>query len=111
MRMRCVDPSMLCRNHLLGEHVETHMFAGTIKKGISVKGYISRGLLNSKLKERHDLLAEEMCKRGMCHNSSLDFDICFECEDLINPITNEEELKRRCPHCSELIDKRRGEKI
>ena len=44
MRMWMVDPSLLCRKHLLGEHLECHMFVGTINKNISIKGYIKNGL-------------------------------------------------------------------
>ena len=32
MRMWMIDPTMLCTKHLLGEHVELHMFVGTINK-------------------------------------------------------------------------------
>ena len=33
MRMWLVNPALLCRQHLLGEHVEMHMFAGHILEG------------------------------------------------------------------------------
>ena len=36
MRMWNVDPKLMCNKHLLGEHVEMHMFFGTIQKGISM---------------------------------------------------------------------------
>ena len=32
MRQWMVDPRLLCRKHLLGEHVENHMFIGTLKR-------------------------------------------------------------------------------
>jgi hypothetical protein len=31
MRMWMVNPRIMCGNHLLGEHLETHMFYGIIK--------------------------------------------------------------------------------
>lgn len=72
MRMWGVSPNMLCREHLLGEHLEMHMFAGSIKKGISMKGYVDNNLLEPrKIKERHDALAEEMLIRGYKHRSPL----------------------------------------
>lgn len=40
MRMWGVDPKVLCTKHMIGEHAETHMFLGTIKKGTSIKGLI-----------------------------------------------------------------------
>ena len=45
MRMWMVDPRIMCRQHLLGEHVEIHMFVGAISRGKSVKGYLEKGLL------------------------------------------------------------------
>ena len=78
MRMCGVDPKKLCRKHLLGEHVEMHMFAGAINKGNSIDGYIARGLVNPELiQSRHDQLDEEIKKRGYDHKSTLLFD-CSE---------------------------------
>jgi len=72
MRLWLVNPKIMCRKHLLGEHLECHMFVGTLNKGISVEGYVSKGLLEtSKLKERHDALAYEIISRGYKHNSPL----------------------------------------
>lgn len=100
MRMWGIDPKKLCRKHLLGEHVEMHMFAGTINKGISIVGYLSRGLVNpQEIESRHSLLSEEMQRRGYNHNSPL----LFDCSNLpMTPLSiadNEIELKRRCQEC------------
>lgn len=67
-----VPPDMMCRKHLLGEHIETHMFVGAINKGSSVAGYITGGLLEfDSLRQRHDKLVHEMMTRGYKHNSPL----------------------------------------
>jgi len=72
MRMWNVPPEILCNQHLLGEHVEMHMFAGSINKGISIKGYIKKGLVEpGKIEERHAELVIEMERRGMNHQSPL----------------------------------------
>lgn len=72
MRMWMVNPKKMCRKHLLGEHVELHMFVGTIKKGISIQGYIDNGLVNPRMiKKRHKELVKEMERRGYNHNSPL----------------------------------------
>ncbi len=72
MRMWMVRPEMMCQKHLLGEHVEIHMLAGTLKRGKSIALFIDKGLLEpSSLAERHDKLAEEMLKRGFRHLSPL----------------------------------------
>ena len=95
-----VDPNKLCRKHLLGEHVEMHMFAGTIRKGISIAGYIKNGLVNPfMITIRHDQLAEEMKKRGYNHQSDLDFS-SYGLELIpIDIEANGKELTRRCPEC------------
>lgn len=72
MRMWLVDPKIMCRQHLLGEHVEMHMFAGTIERKMSIAGYLENNLLEPKLiRTRHDRLAKEMERRGFNHNSPL----------------------------------------
>ena len=72
MRMWMVDPKIMCRKHLLGEHLELHMFVGTINKGISIQGYLDKNLLEPLgLIGRHALLVEEMTRRGYNHQSPL----------------------------------------
>ena len=72
MRMWMVDPLLLCDRHLLGEHVETHMLAGTLARGRSIDGYIAKDLLEpASLGQRHDRLAAEMLARGFRHESPL----------------------------------------
>jgi len=62
----------MCNKHLLGEHVEIHMFIGSIRKGISITGYIKNDLLEPKsIYKRHNEIAEEMKKRGFNHRSPL----------------------------------------
>ena len=64
MRMWMIDPKLLCNRHLAGEHVEHHMFLGTMKKGKSLDGYFKNNLLQLKdLIKRHDILAEEMKRK------------------------------------------------
>jgi len=71
-----VPPEILCQNHLLGEHLETHMFLGVIKKQIKLFGYLSKNLLEPlSLKSRHDFLENEMRKRGLHVKSPLEFDV------------------------------------
>lgn len=61
MRMWMVNPRIMCRQHLLGEHVEIHMFIGTLNRKKSVKGYLEKGLLEiHNLYARHEILVEEM---------------------------------------------------
>lgn len=108
MRMWGVNPKLMCRKHLLGEHVEMHMFIGTMNKGISISGYIEKGLVNpAQIKLRHNQLAKEMEKRGYNHQSPLPFikpDILTPFI-LVNIKENKKELARRCPECLAKINK------
>jgi len=98
-----VDPIKICNRHLLGEHVEMHMFVGTIKNGISIDGYIKKGLVSPKLlKIRHDILAYEMIKRGMNHQSPI-VDFFDNREGFITPLA-EKELFSRCENCRSRIE-------
>lgn len=104
MRMWGVDPSLLCQQHLLGEHVEMHMFVGTIRKGISIQGYIDKGLVDpARIKQRHEELSSEMVSRGMNHNSPL-LRIGKKPSCEIDVLENMKELHRRCPACRERIE-------
>lgn len=72
MRMWMVDPMILCRQHLMGEHNETHAFIGTIRKQKKLDGYIKNNSLELKsILKRHDDLANEMLRRGYNHKSPL----------------------------------------
>jgi hypothetical protein len=68
MRMWMVEPKIMCKNHLLGEHAEIHMFVWNIARNRSVNGYITKGLLEThNLCSRHEELAQELTKRGYHH--------------------------------------------
>jgi hypothetical protein len=108
MRIWAVPTHLLCRKHLQGEHVETHMFLGTIEKGNSLQGFIDDGLFSvGLLRKRHDDLAREMLKRGGKHDSPLDFRVKDHPEipkgNKIDVSANILELARRCPGCYERV--------
>ena len=76
MRIWDVPPEELCREHLLGEHVEAHAVWSIITKGL--KGYSHhpevlrwKGKLAA-LYIRHEDMAQEMKRRGYSHKSPLD---------------------------------------
>lgn len=103
MRMWNVPPEVLCRKHLLGEHVEMHMFIGTIQKGVSIKGYLEKGLVDpSNIYDRHELLANEINNRGMNHKSSIVY-LPGLIPHFVNSRANIKELQRRCPDCNKRI--------
>jgi hypothetical protein len=88
----------MCRQHLLGEHVECHMIAGCISKGFSLSGYIEGGLVDlSRLSARHDALAREMSSRGYAHKSPLGK--VRATGGKVDSSRSERELKSRCRRC------------
>jgi len=112
MRMWLVDPEIMCRKHLLGEHVECHMIAGSIIKGKNLQGYLDNGLIDVKeLRSRHHELALEMNARGYRHNSPLQlFKHPIKYENVgINPDKNFKELMDRCSKCKQrFLNKKRN---
>lgn len=105
MRQWLVPTECLCNQHLLGEHVECHMFIGTLKKKKSIQGYLRNKLLNPQtLYTRHKDLVIEMEKRGFKHKSILEkikIDIFAETVDIKQ---NFNDLKSRCKNCKERIE-------
>ena len=97
--MWMVDPELLCREHLLGEHNELHKIYGCLKIGRSLKGYFDKGFIElQSLEKRHKELVDEMLRRKYNHNSPLQ----FECKHKFGKVDvkkNIEELRRRCERC------------
>ncbi len=72
-----IDPSQLCRQHLLGEHREVHCIYTVLTEDYSSRGYRHhpevrrwRGFVPA-LVARHDALVAEMTRRGYNHQSPL----------------------------------------
>lgn len=75
MRIWDIHPKRLCRNHLLGEHRELHAIWSILTK--NKKGYSRhpetlrwKGKLKALFK-RHELLINEMKRRGYSHKTCL----------------------------------------
>src|SRR5262245_3560505 len=81
MRVWDIDPAILCRQHLLGEHRELHGLWNILvreEQGQGTGGYANHpetrrweGRLKA-LYGRHEALVVEMGKRGYNHGSPLD---------------------------------------
>jgi len=103
MRMWNVSPKQMCNQHLLGEHVECHMFVGCLNKDMSLKGYLNNGLLEiHNLRKRHDLIAKEMKIRNMKHESELE-DFKVVKAGKINSKISHDDLIKRCKDCRSLM--------
>jgi hypothetical protein len=105
MRMWNINPKLMCRKHLLGEHVELHMLVGSIKKNKNINGFVEKNLVQTNLiTKRHEELVKEMLSRNYNHNSPLNY------KDKLNLGKVEikkslEDLKLRCKDCKELMKK------
>lgn len=100
MRMWMVAPRILCKKHLLGEHVELHMLAGAVKKGRSLRGFFDKGLLDPMVAEaRHTELVEEMLLRGYMHDSPWPEDFVPSPGALMPQAQAVKELIDRCEDC------------
>lgn len=82
------------------------MLAGTLVKGRSIAGFITKELLEpASLAERHERLADEMAARGFTHRSPLpDVDLSALPEDArvcrVDAGRSYAELLDRCEACS-----------
>ena len=110
MRMWMVDPKIMCSQHLVGEHLEIHMFIGTLRKGVSIAAYVRSNAVEPKaLYSRHEELIEEMGNRGYKKDGSpVDEQEVQELieklpEDILNAKVDVEEsqdlLLDRCEDC------------
>ncbi len=109
MRMWMVDVRKMCRKHLLGEHVECHMIAASVRDGRSLDGYVDSNALQLKsLVVRHAALSREMLRRGYRHRSPL-LTLSWNIEisrkawaSRVSLSASRAELHRRCQECREM---------
>lgn len=107
-RMWGIDPTLLCDQHLLGEHTELHQVVGTIRHHphgeAIVRGHAEKQQLDtSRIRARHDALADELERRGMTHDSPLDFEDALGL-GRVDRRANLVELRARCVACRRRID-------
>lgn len=102
--MWMINPKFLCRNHLVGEHVELHMLLGSLKKDKNIEGFIADKLVEPQsIQERHKELVGEMDKRGYNHKSELGSEDLKAIESApkgeVDLEANRRELWNRCEKC------------
>lgn len=110
--MWMINPKLLCRKHLLGEHSEIHKHKPSFLKQHKIKGRIFPIVLiePAMMKIRHDQLAEEMIKRNYNHKSPYEMpDLSYLPENQtyakVDIKVSLKELKNRCKDCKENIEK------
>ena len=101
--MWMLEPSLLCRQHLLGEHKELHMLAGSINRGKRLGRFITDKLVDpSSLVARHAAVAAEMTARGYNHASPLPEVATDLLEQVVLDLeANRSDLLGRCASCRE----------
>lgn len=115
MRMWMVDPRILCRQHLLGEHGELHKHHHTFVKGWSIAG--RRGQIEPRnMRRRHEALVREMLRRGYSHYSPYTQpDLSdYPTEDRngsVDRVTALRDLLNRCVSCHERYNQMVNEEI
>lgn len=108
MRMWMVNPKLMCRKHLLGEHGEIHKFKHNFEKQHNMMGRVGQ-IIPQLMQQRHDDLAKEMLNRGYNHNSPYTQpDVSYlgldEFENSLDIEFNINDLKYRCEDCRRLIE-------
>jgi hypothetical protein len=112
--MWMTDPKLMCRQHLLGEHVELHMLAGAIAKGTNLNGFVANNCLQfSDINNRHDELVAEMKARNYNHKSLLSKITNNNYSDYIlnSRVDIEQSLKdlmQRCKKCSQRLGEKQN---
>lgn len=109
MRMWMVDPKLLCRKHLLGEHGEIHKHRHCFEKGYSIKNRIGQ-IEPEKMEARHNILADEMIRRGYNHRSPYcqpDLSKYDLTDFVVDTRESLQDLESRCSDCASLIHQHR----
>lgn len=104
-----IDPALLCDQHLVGEHAEMHQAVGTLRNHphgeAIVRGHAENQQVDTaRIQARHDELAEELERRGLTHDSPLEYDDTHDLGD-IDPERNRRALGERCADCRRRIER------
>lgn len=107
MRMWMVDPTLMCRKHLLGEHFEIHKHRHNFEKRHSIAGRVSGEVIQVEpeaMKRRHDELAATLkSHRSPYGMPDLSYLPVEHREAKVDQEESVRELLRRCPDCRKLI--------
>lgn len=113
MRMWMLPPRLLCRQHLLGEHAEIHKFRPSFEKRHDMTRRIELEQIEPRsMKRRHDVLVEEILRRGYNHDSPYELpDLSYIDPELLDVSVSRLsalfDLLARCDDCWERFVERR----
>jgi len=110
MRMWMIDPKLLCQKHLLGEHGEIHKHRHNFVKQHSITKRVSPvvQIEPNAMETRHDVLAKEILRRGMNHQSpfvqpSVAYLPVAEQLAVVDTQNSLRDLSNRCLECAKRI--------
>jgi len=105
MRMWMIDPKLLCRKHLLGEHGEIHKHRHNFVKQHSIAGRLSPivQIEPIEMERRHNDLAAEMIRRGCKHQSPYSLpDLSYlPHEHIFAKVDQEQSIRDLCERCKD----------
>lgn len=106
MRNWNINPKLLCRQHLLGEHFEIHKAVGNLRhSGKWTISLTNKGFLEPQnFLKRHNQLIKEMIKRGFKHNSPLEIKELKLPMGKVDIKKSIKDLKNRCKECKKRIE-------
>lgn len=106
MRMWMVDPKILCRKHLLGEHGEIHKHRHNFVKRHRMDGRMGQ-IEPESMERRHDALVAEMERRAYNHKSPYSQpDTSYLPEMKVNVADALADLLDRCEECKKRYNAR-----
>ena len=96
-----LNPKILCRKHLLGEHGEIHKHKHNFVKKHKMAGRMGQ-IEPEAMKTRHDELAKEMLERNYNHQSPFEQpDVSYLPEMKVDVEESLKDLLNRCSECSQ----------
>jgi hypothetical protein len=100
-----IDPKILCRKHLLGEHGEIHKHRHNFVKRHKMNGRVGQ-IEPAAMRARHDELADEMLRRGYNHKSPYEMpDTSYLPNMVVDVKESLDLLIERCDDCKKRLEK------
>jgi len=105
MRTWMVNPKLMCKKHIVGEHGEIHKHRHNFEKGHSITGriYPVVQIEPKAMKARHDELAKYLNHKSPYEQPDISYLPDDEQNAKVDIEVSLKELCRRCPDCRKKI--------
>lgn len=103
--MWMIPPTLMCKQHLLGEHNEIHKHRPSFEKRHKIDGRFENVVTiePSAMKQRHDCLARYMNHKSEFTQPDISHLPLTQQHAKVDTILSLLELSRRCPKCRQII--------